>query len=57
MPCGEEAFAEVAGDDLFLIADGCEIYARVPALQYIDIRRYIVQLTCGKDTSPEKWLE
>jgi len=36
----EEGFAKVAGDDLFGIADGSEIYARIPAEKYIDVRRY-----------------
>lgn len=38
---GEEAFAEVAGDDFFFVADGGEIHAGIPALEYIDVRRYI----------------
>jgi hypothetical protein len=39
--CGEEAFAEVAGDDLFFVADGGQVDAGVPAEKYIDVRRYI----------------
>jgi hypothetical protein len=37
---GEEGFAEVAGDDFFLVADGGEVDASVPAEEYIDVRRY-----------------
>jgi hypothetical protein len=31
MAGGEEAFAEVAGDDVFGVADGGQVDARVPA--------------------------
>jgi hypothetical protein len=44
MAGGEEGFAEVAGDDFFGIADGGEVNAGVPAEEYIDVRRYTVQL-------------
>ena len=37
----EEAFAEVAGYDLFGVADRGEIDAGIPTHQYIDVRRYI----------------
>jgi hypothetical protein len=44
---GEEAFAEVAGYDIFLVADGGQVDAGVPALEYIDVRRYTLQLGGG----------
>ena len=53
----EEAFSEVAGDDLVWIPDSGEIYASVPALEYIDISRYILQLTLGEGIFAEKRLE
>ena len=37
---GEEALAEVAADYFFFIADGGEINAGVPALEYIDVHQY-----------------
>jgi len=37
----EEALAEVAGDDLFGIANGREIDTLIPAEKYIDVCRYI----------------
>jgi hypothetical protein len=39
---GEETLAEVAGDDFVFVADGGEIGAGVPALEYIDVCRYMV---------------
>jgi len=39
---GEEGFAEVASDNLFRVADGGEIDARIPAEEYIDVRRYML---------------
>jgi hypothetical protein len=39
---GEEGFAEVAGDDFFFAADGGEVDAGVPALEYIDVCRYMI---------------
>ena len=36
----KEAFAEVAGYDLFGVADRREIDARIPAHQYIDVHQY-----------------
>ena len=49
MAGGEEAFAEVAGDDVFGVADGGEVDAGVPAEKYIDVGRYIAQLGGGED--------
>jgi len=46
---GEEAFAEVAGDDGFGFADGGQVDAGIPAKKYIDVRRYILQLCWGQD--------
>jgi hypothetical protein len=43
MAGGEEALAEVAGNDVFGIADGGEIDAGIPAEEYIDVRRYMLQ--------------
>jgi hypothetical protein len=40
MAGGEEAFAEVAGDDILGVADGGQVDAGVPAEEYIDVRRY-----------------
>ena len=37
MECGEEGFAEVAGDNLRRVADGGEVHARVPAQQQVEI--------------------
>ena len=39
---GEQALAEVAGDDFFFVADRGEVDAGVPALEYIDVRRYVI---------------
>jgi len=44
MSRGEEGFAEVAGDDLVWVADGGEVDAGVPAEEYIDVRRYKLQV-------------
>jgi hypothetical protein len=44
---GEKALAEVAGDDGIWAADGCQVDARIPAKKYIDVRRYILQLSGG----------
>ena len=52
MTGGEEAFAEVAGDDFFGVADGGEVDAGVPAEEYIDVRRYMMQLGGGQDSRP-----
>jgi hypothetical protein len=41
---GEEGLAEVAGDDVFGVADGGQVDAGVPAQKYIDVRRYMLQL-------------
>lgn len=55
---GEEAFAEVAGDDCFGITDGGQIHARVPAKEYIDVRRYMFEVS-GRQLSVarviQKW--
>jgi hypothetical protein len=48
---GEEAFAEVAGDDIFGVADGGEVDVSVPLEEYIDVRRYILQLRGEQDGS------
>jgi hypothetical protein len=40
MAGGEQAFAEVAGDDILGVADGGQVDAGVPAEEYIDVRRY-----------------
>jgi hypothetical protein len=48
--CGEQGFAEVAGDYLFWIADGGEVDAGVPAKKYIDVRRYVLELR-GREKS------
>lgn len=44
MAGGKEALAEVTGDDLFRVADGSEVDAGVPAKEYIDVRRYILEV-------------
>jgi hypothetical protein len=44
---GEEALAEVAGDDFFGVADGGEVDAGVPAEEYIDVCRYMVEVDGG----------
>jgi hypothetical protein len=49
MASGEEAFAEVASHNFFRVADRGEIHARVPALEYIDVCRYIAQLAGRED--------
>ena len=41
---GEKGFAEVAGDDFLGIADRSEVDAGVPTEQYIDVRRYMLEL-------------
>jgi len=40
----------VAGDDLFFVADGGQVDAGVPADEYIDVCRYMVQLR-GRENS------
>jgi len=50
MPACEEALAEVASDDVFGVADGGEVDAGVPAEEYIDVRRYILELGGGQDS-------
>ena len=47
---GEEAFAEVAGDDVFRVADGGEVDTGVPAQEYIDVRRYTLELCRGEES-------
>ena len=47
---GEEGFAEVASDDFFFAADGGEVDASVPTLEYIDVRRYMMELSRGQDS-------
>ena len=46
---GEKALAEVAGDDGFGVADGGQVDAGIPAEEYIDVRRYILQWCRGQD--------
>ena len=59
MTGGEEALAEVAGDDIFLVADGGEVDAGVPAEEYIDVSRYIMQLRWRENSrflaGPSAW--
>jgi hypothetical protein len=50
MAGGEEGFAEVAGDDFFTVANGGEVDAGIPAAQYIDVRRYMLELGGGEDS-------
>ena len=47
---GEEGLAEVAADDVFGVADGGEIDAGIPAEEYIDVCRYMLELSWGKDS-------
>jgi hypothetical protein len=47
---GEEGFAEVAGDYFFGIADGGEVDSRVPVEEYIDVRRYMLELSRREDS-------
>jgi hypothetical protein len=49
---GEEALAEVTGDDFFRVTDGGEVDAGVPTKKYIDVRRYMMQLSGGQDSRP-----
>jgi hypothetical protein len=53
---GEEGFAEVAGDDFFRIADGGEVDAGVPTEEYIDVRRYMLELFGGEDSRHSRFL-
>ena len=46
----EQAFAEVAGDDFFRVADGSKVNARIPAHEYIDVCRYGLQLEWGEQS-------
>jgi hypothetical protein len=50
MAGGEEGFAEVAGDDFFFVADRGEVDAGIPVLEYIDVRRYMLELDGGEDS-------
>jgi hypothetical protein len=50
MAGGEEGFAEVAGDDFFYVADSGEVDAGVPAEEYIDVRRYMLELGGREDS-------
>jgi hypothetical protein len=47
---GEEGFAEVASDDVFSVANGGKVDAGVPAEKYIDVRRYILELSGRQDS-------
>ena len=38
----------MASDNLFFIADSGEVYAGIPALQYIDVYRYTFVIFCGE---------
>jgi len=44
MAGGEEGFAEVAGYDLFRLADGGEVDTSIPVEEYIDVLRYMIEL-------------
>jgi hypothetical protein len=46
---GEEGLAKVAGDDVFGVANGGQVDAGVPPHEYIDVRRYMLQLNRGQD--------
>jgi hypothetical protein len=46
----EEALAEVSCHDMFWIADCGEVDAGIPAEEYIDVRRYILQLSGREDS-------
>ena len=50
MAGGEKALAEMASDDVLGVADGGQIDAGVPAEEYIDVRRYTLQLRGGQDS-------
>ena len=50
MAGGEEGFAEVAGDYFFWIPDGGEVDAGVPVEEYIDVRRYMLELGGREDS-------
>ena len=39
----------MASDDVFGVADGGEVDAGVPSEEYIDVRRYILELGGGQD--------
>ena len=52
----EKALPEVAGDDLFRITDRGEIDAGIPAQQYIDVYRCLLELS-GRQRAIEEWLE
>jgi hypothetical protein len=56
MSGGEKRFAEMPGNNLLGLAHRSEVYAGVPAEQYIDVRRYILQLGFGERNRKE-WLE
>jgi hypothetical protein len=60
MAGGEEAFAEVAGHDFFLVADGGQVDAGIPAKEYIDVRRYMAHQVLGVWSlalAPQEWLK
>jgi hypothetical protein len=46
----EQALAEVAGYYFFFVADGGQVDAGVPVEKYIDVRRYIFELSGGEDS-------
>ena len=50
MSCREQAFAEVAGYDLFRVADCGQVDAGIPVHQYIDVHRYTMQLGWRQDS-------
>jgi len=56
MSGSEKRFAEMTGDDLLGLAHRCEVHAGVPAEQYIDVHRYILQLGFG-EWNREEWLQ
>jgi hypothetical protein len=56
MSGSEKRFAEMTGDDLLGLAHRSEVYAGVPAEQYIDVRRYSLQLGFDEGNRKE-WLQ
>ena len=54
MAGGKEGFAEVASDDLFGIADGGEVDARVPAQEEVEIAGELRQLRVAEGSAAEK---
>ncbi|HXC42410.1 MAG TPA: hypothetical protein VNY51_02685 [Candidatus Dormibacteraeota bacterium] len=47
---GEKTLAKVPRNDFFFVSDGGQVEPGIPALKYIDVCRYTLELSCGKNS-------